>query len=82
MVRRRLAEVMQVPGPVIEGVRLADEGSGGDLGVGVEGRQEGVAVEAVHAAAEPEQAVEDVLPVQQFPEAGELVGVAGHCASP
>ena len=38
VVRRRLADVVQVPGPVIEGVRRADERAGGDLRVGVEGR--------------------------------------------
>ena len=41
----------------------------------MEGRQEDVAVEPVHSAAEPGQAVDDVLAVGQFFQPGETISV-------
>jgi hypothetical protein len=47
--------------PLVQVGWRANEVPGGDLGVGVECREEEVTVEAVHAAAEPGQTVGDVL---------------------
>ena len=64
VVRRQLALLVHGRGPVVQICRAADEVARRDDGVGVERGQKQFPIEAVHAAAEPRQAVKDVLPVQ------------------
>ena len=57
--------------PVVKPFGPADEGAGGNDGIGMKSRKKEFAVEAVHAPAEPDQAIEDVLAVEQLLEPGE-----------
>jgi hypothetical protein len=70
MVRARLPAIVQLACPVVQGHRTADEFAGGDGGVRVKSRKKGIPIESIHAAAEPYQAIENVLPVEQLCESG------------
>jgi len=60
VVRRHLTLVVYGKGPVVEIGWAADEIARGDHRVGVKRGEEQCSVEAVHAAAEAREAVEDV----------------------
>src|ERR1700743_3254153 len=72
-----LPSLVHVVCPLVQVGWPADEVAGGNLGGGVECREEQVAVDAVHAAAEPRQTVGDVLTSKQAFESGKLVSVRG-----
>ena len=79
VVSQDLGRLVHRHGPVPATCRITHEGPGRDLGIGVEGRQEQVAVEPVHAAAEPGQAVEDLLAVGQAFEPVAHASPAKNC---
>jgi hypothetical protein len=71
----RLTALVQVGCPVIEVLRPADEFARIDDGIGVESGEEELPVEAIDAATEPYQAIEDVLAVEELVEPGEPMRV-------
>ena len=75
VLRGGLSLLVQLRRPVVELRRAAHEIARGDHGVAVERREEELAVEAVHAAAEAHQAVEDLLPLEQAFESRDPLGV-------
>ena len=71
---------VHVSGPGVEVGGPADEVTGGDRRARVECREEQFPVEAVYAAAEPSQAIGNVLAVEQLLKSGELASV--HAVPP
>src|SRR5262249_27435333 len=76
VLRGCLSLLVQVGRPVVERHGTADEVARGNHRVGMERGEEQLAVEPVHAAAEADQAVEDLLPVDQSFEPGGKIGIA------
>ena len=75
VMRRRLPLLVQFRSPIVEILRPADEFACGNHCVGMKGRKKQLPIEAIHAAAEPDQAIENVLTLEQLFEPGELVRV-------
>ena len=71
-----LTVLVHLRGPLIELRGASHEITGSDHGVGMKCRDDERTVEAVHAPAESDQAVEDVLPVDECLEA--CRPVSGH----
>jgi hypothetical protein len=74
VVRRRLALLMQFGCPIIECDWVANEFPCGNDSIGVKSRQKELPVEAIHSPAEPYQAIENVLPLEQMFEPGQPFG--------
>src|ERR1700733_10030654 len=84
MMRGRLTLVMKSRCPFEQLHRTTDERARGNDRVGMKSGQKHVPVEAIHSAAEPCQAIDNVLPVEQLLEPGQLVlrNCAAHQAEP
>ena len=65
MLGEPLAPFVHRHGPIVTACRIADIGAGGHVGIDMEGAEVEFPVEPIHAAAEAQQAVMDVLPVKQ-----------------
>jgi hypothetical protein len=87
VVRRRLPAFMQLPGPLVQLERTADKLACGDDRIAVECAEEQRLVETVHTATEANQAVEDILAVEQLREPGQRRSIISsnstvlHCES-
>jgi len=75
VVRGHLPLLVQAGRPLVELEGTADEVARSNHGVGVKRREKELAIEAIHSPAEPDQAIEDLLPVEQMFESGELFGI-------
>src|SRR4030095_14289276 len=74
VMRGRLTVLVQLRRPIIKIDGAADEIACGNDRVGMESREEELPIEAIHAAAEADQAIENVLAVEQMFEPGGVHG--------
>ena len=70
VMRGRLPLLVQHRRPIVELLGPADEIACGNDGIGMKGREKELPIEAIHSAAEPDQAIENVLTVEQMFEPG------------